>query len=86
MDLDEIRDLIRKGQYEVSFHAQQERLGSVPRGGKREPFSIVFRGPHDSPIGQGTYKIGHDKMGAFDLFLVPIAPDKDGRYYEAVFT
>ncbi len=27
MDLDEIRDLIRKGQYEVSFHAQQERLG-----------------------------------------------------------
>ena len=23
--------------------------GSVPRGGKREPFSIVFRGPHDSP-------------------------------------
>ncbi len=26
MDLGEIRDLIRKGEYEVSFHAQQERL------------------------------------------------------------
>lgn len=26
MDLDEIQDLIRKGRYEVSLHAQQERL------------------------------------------------------------
>ena len=60
--------------------------GSSHARGRREPFSIVFRGPHDSPLGQGTYKIEHDKMGTFDLFLVPIVPDENGLNYEAVFT
>ncbi len=59
--------------------------GSSRAQGRRDPFSIVFRGPHDSPLGQGTYKVEHGKMGAVDLFLVPIGPDKDGLCYEAVF-
>ena len=59
--------------------------GSSRAVGRRDPFSIVFRGPHDSPLGQGTYKIEHGQMGAFDLFVVPIGPDKEGLCYEAIF-
>ncbi len=50
-----------------------------------ENFSIVFRGPHDKSFQQSTYKVEHDKIGSFDLFMVPIGKDNNGIYYEAVF-
>ncbi len=60
-----------------------------PKGGRaagrREPFSVLFRGPLETPLSQRTYTLAHEQMGVLDLFLVPIAPDDDGRYYEAVF-
>ncbi len=60
--------------------------GSSRAQGRREPFSILFRAPHNVALPQATYKIEHDKMGTFDLFLVPIVPDQEGAYFEAVFT
>jgi pimeloyl-ACP methyl ester carboxylesterase len=64
-------------------------LGEGPeRGssGHRQPFSIVFRGPPDVLLPQRIYKIEHDQIGAFDLFIVPIGPDEKGLRYEAIFT
>jgi hypothetical protein len=52
---------------------------------RQERFSIVFRGPRERPLGQGTYQMQHDHLGAFELFLVPIGQDHTGVYYEAVF-
>jgi hypothetical protein len=52
---------------------------------KQEQFSIVFRGPVDVFLGQGGRQFGHDEMGDFDLFLVPIGQDDNGYNYEAVF-
>jgi hypothetical protein len=48
-------------------------------------FSILFRGPAGRPLGQGTYDFSYERMGAFSLFIVPMASDADARYYEAVF-
>jgi hypothetical protein len=48
-------------------------------------FSILFRGPADTPLGQGTYEFSHTQLGAFSLFIVPMASDMDTRDYEAVF-
>jgi hypothetical protein len=53
--------------------------------GRRAPFSIVFRGPSDPVMPQGTYRVEHAAIGAFELFLVPIGPDQAGMRYEAVF-
>jgi hypothetical protein len=53
--------------------------------GLRAPFSIVFRGPRDPVLPQGTYRVEHAAIGAFELFLVPIGPDGEGMRYEAVF-
>jgi hypothetical protein len=50
-----------------------------------ERFSALFNGPGDRYLPQGTYELEHDAMGAFDLFLVPIAKDEKGLRYEAVF-
>ncbi len=51
-----------------------------------EQFAIVFRGPLEVPLEQQIYRLEHDAMGAFDLFLVPIGRDQHGYSYEAVFS
>lgn len=55
---------------------------STPR---QEQFSLTFHGPLETPFGQGTRNVEHDNMGAFVLFLVPVARNPDGMVYEAVF-
>jgi hypothetical protein len=60
----------------------------APRGGpprKREPFSLVFRGPRERLLPQRIYKIEHEKLGVLELFLVPIGPDQEGQRFQAVF-
>lgn len=52
---------------------------------QQEEFSLVFRGPSDMFLGQGTRSFTHNQMGPFDLFIVPIRQDEQGFYYEAVF-
>ncbi|MCA9949519.1 MAG: hypothetical protein KDE48_07740 [Anaerolineales bacterium] len=53
---------------------------------RQESFSVVFQGSTEQPLSQGMYALSHAKMGTIDaLFLVPVAQDEDGRYYEAVF-
>lgn len=53
--------------------------------GVRAPFSIVFRGAGKGVLPQGTYRVAHEGIGEFDLFLVPIGQDREGVRYEAVF-
>lgn len=50
-----------------------------------EQFSVVFRGPLDLFMGQGMRSFDHEKLGQFELFIVPIRQDGEGCYYEAVF-
>jgi len=53
------------------------------REGKKEAFTLTFRGNPKSALKQETYTIEHHKLGAFSLLVVPIvARDKDSRYYE----
>jgi Domain of unknown function (DUF6916) len=52
---------------------------------RQERFALLFRGPLDMVIEQGTYSMEHDKLGSFDLFIVPIGVNESGREYEAVF-
>lgn len=52
---------------------------------RQKQFSLKLLGPSEAPISQGIYRVDHDKLGALDLFLVPIARDTSGVTYEAVF-
>ena len=52
---------------------------------RQEEFAITFRGPLDKFLEQGTRSLNHERMGQFDLFLVPIKQDAQAFYYEAVF-
>lgn len=57
----------------------------LPPAGMRTPFSLVFRGPRDTYLPQGLYRMEHAELGALDIFLVPVQPDAEGSLYEAVF-
>jgi hypothetical protein len=70
MQLVEVRDL---------------RSGAEFSGASEHNFLLSFRGPLSQPIGQGTYIFAHDGIGNFPLFIVPMAPDENARYYEAIF-
>jgi hypothetical protein len=57
--------------------------GQSPR---REPFSLLFRGPASPWLPQCIYPLEHAQLGTLDLFLVPVGPDEHGMRYEAIFT
>ena len=50
-----------------------------------ERFSAFFLGPGDPFLPQRVYSLGHERMGEFEIFLVPIAGDEKNFRYEAVF-
>lgn len=52
---------------------------------QQEEFVLVFRGPSEAFLDQGVRYFKHDKMGRFELFIVPIKQDEQGFYYEAIF-
>jgi hypothetical protein len=58
---------------------------SGSKSSHHEAFSIVFRAPVDAPLEQRIYRLEHESMGAFELFLVPIGKSPEGVRYEAVF-
>ncbi len=66
-----------------------EATGTGGDSDAREPFSVVFSGADDIVLPQRTYRLEHEKLGALEIFLVPLGPDKsvEGRMlYEAAFS
>ncbi len=53
---------------------------------RKEPFSLLFRCSEGTYLPQRIYKLEHATLGTLDLFIVPVARDEEGMYYEAIFT
>jgi hypothetical protein len=53
---------------------------------RNERFSLLFSGPLNRTLLQGSYIFEHLGIGRFEMFIVPVGPDSTNpRYYEAVF-
>lgn len=51
--------------------------------------SLLFRGPRDQALQQGTYRLKHESIGTTDLFLVPILdpqPRDERMCYQAIIS
>ncbi|HBB87038.1 MAG TPA: hypothetical protein DC047_05435 [Blastocatellia bacterium] len=68
-----------------SIDAELSNVTELQLSPGQERFSVVFRGPKEPLLGQGTYSFRHEQMGQFVLFIVPMRQDDDGTSYEAVF-
>jgi hypothetical protein len=65
------------------FDVELIHVTEIPREpGDRAPFSLVFEGGPNPPLPQRIYPAHHERIGAIEIFLVPIASNR----YEAVFT
>jgi hypothetical protein len=61
------------------------RQAAPPSAQRERSFSLLFTGPIDPMIDQGTYRFEHDRLGSFSLFIVPLVPERGAHYYEAIF-
>lgn len=57
----------------------------MPHIHSRAPFSLLFVCTDNRILEQGNYAITHERLGVFEIFIVPVAEDADGVHYEAVF-
>jgi len=54
---------------------------------RTDPFSLLFVGPDDRRLVQGTYRLDHEGFdGGLSLFLVPVGPGGEGMQYESTFS
>ncbi|MER8375915.1 hypothetical protein [Mesorhizobium sp. M1406] len=54
-------------------------------GIRRSPFSLMFRSGSPIVLPQRLYKLKNATLGSLEMFLVPVARDKEGIVYQAIF-
>ncbi|WP_240456884.1 hypothetical protein [Acidovorax sp. 1608163] len=62
------------------------RVTESPAAPGTHQFAIVFHGPADTLLGQGTYHLVHPELGDFAVFITPVGRTPAGVEYEACFT
>ena len=71
---------------EVPFVLVEARpVQGQSRNAARAPFSLLFRNASAFLFPQQTYAMRHPRVGDVGIFLVPIARDRDGFIYQALF-
>ncbi|NUO76805.1 MAG: hypothetical protein HOQ32_12425 [Lysobacter sp.] len=69
----------------VLVEARALNASQVPPGAARTPFSLLFRNASAFLFPQQTYLMRHAEIGEIGIFLVPIAREREGFLYQAVF-
>lgn len=49
-----------------------------------EGFALLFQGPSEIFLHQQIHRFTHDKIGDFELFIVPVGKNEAGYQYEAI--
>jgi hypothetical protein len=57
----------------------------VVKGQVRDPFALLFRSTSPILFPQQIYQMKNAAMGQVAIFLVPIARDREGFLYQAIF-
>lgn len=61
--------------------------GTASKNGSRNPFSLHFLGPVSQQyLQQHTYLMVNERLGRFDIFIVPLGAEAGRMRYEAIFT
>lgn len=60
-------------------------LSTRPQPNQRVPFSLLFRNGSSFLFPQQIYPMHHASIGEVGIFLVPVARERDGFLYQAIF-
>ncbi|TNJ32875.1 DUF6916 family protein [Arenimonas terrae] len=78
------RVALNDGEVDFVLVEAQPLKQSAP-GALRAPFSLLFLNTAALVFPQQLYPMKHPRLGEFSIFIVPIARNKDGFIYQAVF-
>lgn len=70
---------------EISVPLTLVSATEISRSSYQRQFSVLFCGPRDQFLQQGTYQVSHPEFGVAELFLVPVGMTPDAFQYEAFF-
>ena len=71
---------------DIEFVLVEARLLKAAAPGQaRAPFSLLFRNGAALLFPQQIYQMRHPRVGSVGIFLVPIAREREGFLYQAVF-
>ena len=78
---------------EVTRYPNLEKMEGGFDDRPREPFSLLFVGPHGLPLMSAQHTVHHDELGSGQLFFSPVQVTlkhpverhPDGRFYEVAF-
>ncbi len=71
--------------FETELVEVQELVAPDDDSDRRQPFSLIFRGPAKMVLQQGVFHLENETLGELDLFLVTIGSDDEGLRHEAIF-
>ena len=72
---------VGQGEVELTLERAEEIASAGRTGGS---FRLEFRGPVDPVLPQAIYRLERGDE-TIEIFIVPIANDRDGARYEAIF-
>ncbi len=66
----------------AGIRARLERVTPGTPAAGYEQYAMLFLGPVQPLLPQGTYRFHHDQLGELPLFMVPVGQDANGTQYE----
>jgi hypothetical protein len=69
----------------VEIELIEATRGNSASSAQYEFFSLLFHGPAQPILSQRIYRLEHDELGGFDLFMVPVGQNSSGIQYQAIF-
>lgn len=70
---------------EIPFVLVEARPLPITQAVHRAPFSLLFRNSSAFLFPQQIYQLRHSRLGEVGVFLVPVARERDGFLYQAIF-
>lgn len=70
---------------DVTLVEATRKPARVSAGIRTEPFTLYFKSQSPILLPQKIYPFTNPGMGKVEIFIVPVAREKDGILYEAVF-
>ena len=68
-----------------TFTLKLAEVSKLKLSNRTECFSLLFESPLDWFLLQGMHTLKHERMGTFELFLVPVFKEETCFVYEALF-
>ena len=69
-------DFILKAAGELSVEVKLVTVSELKERPSNRSFSIVFQVPDGFTVEQGLYDLDHERLGAMQLFLVPVGDNR----------